>query len=116
MNVTGHAGNPNEIDVNGQSDLPPNIPSTAQPYLRVIDAAVAPTRPALAECLREMGARAPRFYRVTVELDGRLTPRAPQAVALPPRIATCVEGIVQGTTVNPAPPMTIPYDIFIPRT
>jgi hypothetical protein len=116
IDVSGHAsGPPGVLEVSGHSDLPPGPPSTAQPFERVVEAAVAPIRPAIVECMRPLGHGA-RFYRVTVQPDGTLEPRPPQAYALPTRVAQCVEGVVHGTTVAPAPSRAIPYDIHFDVT
>ena len=104
---------PLEFNVTGRSDLPAGSSSTAQPYERIIDATLGPVRPALAECLRALGAPARRVVRVTLEDDGTVRPRPPQGYTLSPRDASCVEGVLRGTVLDPAPPRAIPYDIRV---
>lgn len=100
------------FNVTASSDLPTPVPSTAQPYARMVESAVAPLRPALAECLRPLGTGR-RLFRVVVGLDGALNPRPPQPYEVPPRIATCVEGVLHATTIDPPPPREYPYDIYV---
>jgi hypothetical protein len=104
---------PLEFNVTGRSDLPAGSSSTAQPYERIVDATLGPVRPALAECLRGLGAPARRVVRVTLEDDGTVRPRPPQDYALSARDASCVVGVLRGTTLDPAPPRAIPYDIRV---
>ncbi len=113
IEVRARPSNPLEFDITASSDLPPPPPSTAQPYERLIDGAVAPLRPALAECLRALGAPARRLVRVTVEEDGSLRPRPPQDFSLPARGAACLDGVLRAATVEPAPPRAVPYDIRV---
>ena len=117
INVSGRAPDDNTIDVGGSSDLPSNIPSSMQPYARVIETAVAPIRAALGECARGSGRSARRMYRVTVGRDGQLSPRPPQTAVFPASVLTCIDGVIRGTTANPPPPMMIPYDVYfdVPR-
>ncbi len=117
ISVSGRPPGDNTIDVGGNSDLPPNIPSSMQPYTRVIETAVAPIRPALGECVRSAGGPPRRMYRVTVGRDGQLSPRPPQTTAFPSSVLACVDGVIRGTTVNPPPPMMVPYDLYfdVPR-
>ena len=49
----------------------------------------------------------------TLEDDGTVRPRPPQEYALSARDASCVEGVLRGTTLDPAPPRAIPYDIRV---
>jgi hypothetical protein len=113
LEVRAAAPEPLEFNVTGRSDLPAGASSTAQPYERIIDATLAPVRPALAECLRSLGAPARRVVRVTLEDDGTVRPRPPQEYALSPRDASCIEGVLRGTVLDPAPPRSLPYDIRV---
>jgi hypothetical protein len=116
INVSGRPPGDNTIDVGGNSDLPPNVPSSMQPYARVIESAVAPIRAALGECVRSSNGPPRRMYRVTVGRDGLLSPRPPQTTTFPTSVLACVDGVIRGTTVNPPPPMTIPYDVYFDVT
>ncbi len=113
LEVRAAPAEPLEFNVTGRSDLPAGSSSTAQPYERIVDATLGPVRPALAECLRALGAPARRVVRVTLEDDGTVRPRPPQEYALSARDASCVEGVLRGTTLDPAPPRAIPYDIRV---
>jgi hypothetical protein len=110
-----HASAPESLEfvVTGRSDLPAGSGSTARPYEQVLEAALGPVRPALAECLRALGAPARRVVRVTVEDDGSVHERSPQAYVLGARDAACVAGVLRGTVLDPAPPRAIPYDIRV---
>lgn len=107
---------PLEFVVTGRSDLPAGASSTAQPYERILEATLAPVRPALAECLRALGAPARRVVRVTLEDDGTVLERPPQAYALSARDASCVAGVLRGTVLDPPPPRAMPYDIRVEVT
>ncbi|MFO0603467.1 MAG: hypothetical protein U0324_09850 [Polyangiales bacterium] len=111
--VRGTAPEPLEFVVTGRSDLPAGASSTARPYEQIVDESLAPVRPALAECLRALGAPARRVVRVTLEDDGTVRERPPQAYVLSARDAACVVNVLRGTVLDPAPPRAIPYDIRV---
>lgn len=113
IEVRAPPANPLAFDITASSDLPPQPASTAQPYARIVDAAVAPLRPALAECLRPLGAPARHVVRITVDEEGALHPRPPQEFVLSARDARCLDGVLRAATVEPAPPRALPYDLRV---
>jgi hypothetical protein len=98
--------------ITGRSDLPTST-STAQRYEGIVEATVARLRPALAECLRSLGAPAQRVLRVVLDADGTVRERPPQAYVLTPRVAACVTEVLRGTRLDPAPPRSMPYDLRV---
>jgi hypothetical protein len=103
------------LDITATSDLPPGPPSTAQPFDRLVEAAIAPLRAAMAECMRPLG-RGPRFYRVLIGTDGSMESRSPQAYPLSNTMAQCLEGLIHGLTISPPPARAVPYDVHFDVT
>jgi hypothetical protein len=102
------------FDITARSDLPAAVPSTNRPYSAIVTDAVAPLRDALIGCMDRMPATArPRYYALVVETDGSLHARAPQPVALPPRVAQCAEGVIASVTIEPAPPRPFAHDVSL---
>ena len=114
--LRGAAPPSNEISVTGNSDLPAGMASSAQPFALVIEAAVRPLRPALAECLRFVGPPGRRSVRVMVGRDGELHPRPPQPYPSSEHGERCVTGVLRAGTVDPPPPMDLPWDIAVEVT
>lgn len=112
-NVTATPSSPLEFNITASSDLPPAGVSTNRPYTEIVDAALAPVRPALAECLRALGAPARRSVRVTLDPGGEVRPRPPQNFVLSPHDARCMEGVLRAVTLDPPPPREMPYDLAV---
>lgn len=113
--ITVHASAPEplEFNITANSDLPPAPASTAQPYARIVESSLAPLRPALAECLRPLGAPARHTVRITVDEEGALELRPPQEFVLDAPDARCLDGVLRAGRVEPAPPRAIPYDLRV---
>ncbi len=111
--VQARAPEPLEFNITATSDLPPAPASSSQPYARIVESAVAPLRPALAECLRSLGAPAHHLVRLTVDEEGALAPRPPQEFTLRAVDARCLDGVLRAGRVDPPPPRAIPYDLRV---
>ncbi len=111
--VRATAPEPLEFNITASSDLPPPPASTSQPYARIIDASVATLRPALAECLRALGAPARHTVRVIVDEEGSLHARPPQEFTLAAPDARCLDGVLRAGRVDPPPPRALPYDLRV---
>jgi hypothetical protein len=111
--VRATAPEPLEFNITANSDLPPAPASTAQPYARIVESSLAPLRPALAECLRPLGAPARHTVRITVDEEGTLLLRPPQEFTLDAPDARCLDGVLRAGRVEPAPPRAIPYDLRV---
>lgn len=109
------AAAPLEFTITARSDLP-TVPSSAQPFERAVARALEPVRPLLAECLRALGAPARHVVRVTIDDEGALTPRPPQAFALAPADQRCLDGALRAVTVDPPPPRAMPWDVRVEVT
>lgn len=111
--VRATAPEPLEFNITASSDLPPAPTSTSQPYARIIDASVATLRPALAECLRALGAPARHTLRVIIDEEGSIQPRPPQEFTLSAPDARCLDGVLRAGRVEPPPPRALPYDLRV---
>lgn len=111
--VRATAPEPLEFNITASSDLPPAPASTSQPYARIIDASVATLRPALAECLRALGAPARHTLRVIIDEEGSIQPRPPQEFTLSAPDARCLDGVLRAGRVEPPPPRALPYDLRV---
>lgn len=111
--VQARAPEPLEFNITATSDLPLAPASTSQPYARIVEAAVAPLRPAIAECMRSLGAPAHHVVRITVDEEGALAPRPPQEFTLRAIDARCLDGVLRAGRVDPPPPRAIPYDLRV---
>ncbi len=111
--VTAPPRDPLAFDITATSDLPAAPASSSLPFARSVERALAPLKPALAECLRALGAPARRVVRLTVDEEGALHARPPQDFSLSPADARCLDGVLRAGEVQPPPPRAMPFDLRV---